>query len=228
MLTASALIEIIASALMAPLLMVIQSGAVIQIVLGRDTGWNPQRRDDGSIPFRDIVRRHRLQTALGFLTGISAFLLAPSLAGWMSPTIIGLILAIPISAASGMLSIGLALKRAGLLVTPEEAAPPPIATRANALMREFSQLGFDDDNGLRAIHHDEALRHFHLTELPPGEPRKRGAVQPERAIAEARIRDAESVDDVVSFIQPKEAMALLGDRGLIAMFARLPQHSTAV
>ena len=228
MLTLSALIEIIASALMAPILMVIQSGAVVQIVFGRDTGWNPQRRDDGSIPFKDIVRRHRLQTALGFITGVSAFLLAPSLAGWMSPTIIGLILAIPISAASGMLSIGLALKHAGFLITPEEAAPPPIATRANALMQEFAQMGFDDDNGLRAIHQDEALRHFHLTELPPGEPRKRGAVQPERAIAEARIRDAESVDDVVSFIQPKEAMALLGDRGLIAMFAQLPEHSTAV
>lgn len=227
LLTVSALLEIIASALMAPILMVIQSGAVVQIVLGRDTGWNPQRRDDGSIPFRDIVRRHRLQTALGVITGVSAFLLAPSLAGWMSPTIIGLVLAIPISAASGMLSIGLALKNMGLLMTPEERNPPPIATRANALMREFAASGFDDDNGLRAIRNDADLRHFHLTELPPGEPRKRGAVQPERAIAEARIRDAESVDDIVAFIQPKEAMALLGDRGLIAMFAQLPEHSTA-
>ena len=223
----SALIEIIASALLAPILMVIQSGVVVQIVLGRDAGWNPQRRDDGSIPFRDIVRRHRMQTALGVITGVSAFLLAPSLAGWMSPTIIGLVLSIPISAASGMLSIGLALKNMGLLMTPEEASPPPIATRANALMREFAAMGFDDDNGLRALHADEALRHFHLTELPPGEPRKRGAVQPERAIAEARIRDAESADDVIAFIQPKEAMALLSDRGLIAMFAQLPAHSTA-
>ena len=227
MLTLSALLEIIASALMAPILMVIQSGAVIQIVFGRDTGWNPQRRDDGSIPFRDIVRRHRLQTGLGVVTGISAFLIAPSLAGWMSPTIIGLVLAIPISAASGMLSIGLALKRMGLLLTPEEAAPPPIATRANALMREFATLGFDEDNGLRALHSDEGLRQFHLTELPPGAPRQRGAVWPERAIAEARIRDAESADDVIAFIQAKEAMALLGDRGLMAMFAQLPAHNTA-
>ena len=227
MLTLSALIEIIASALMAPILMVIQSGAVVQIVFGRDTGWNPQRRDDGSIPFRDIVRRHRLQTGLGLLTGISAFLIAPSLAGWMSPTIIGLVLAIPISAASGMLSIGLALKRWGFLMTPEEAAPPPIATRANLLMQDFAQLGFDEDNGLRAVHSDEDLRQFHLAELPPGAPRQRGAIQPERAIAEARIRDAESADDVIAFIQPKEAMALLGDRGLIALFAQLPAHNTA-
>ena len=56
-LVASTVIEILLSALMAPILMVIQSGSVFQILLGRDTGWQPQRRDDGSIPLRDIVRR---------------------------------------------------------------------------------------------------------------------------------------------------------------------------
>jgi len=61
----SAAIEIVFSALLAPILMLIQSGSVFQILLGRDTGWRPQRRDDGSIPFRDIVRRHRWHAALG-------------------------------------------------------------------------------------------------------------------------------------------------------------------
>jgi membrane glycosyltransferase len=56
--TLSALIEVVLSALLAPIMMLIQSGAVFQILAGRDTGWNPQRRDDGSIPLRHIVRRH--------------------------------------------------------------------------------------------------------------------------------------------------------------------------
>ena len=55
----STLVEVILSALLAPIMMVIQSGAVVNILSGRDTGWNPQRRDDGSIPLRDIVHRHR-------------------------------------------------------------------------------------------------------------------------------------------------------------------------
>ncbi len=66
-LTVSAIFEIFMSALMAPILMIIQSGAVVQIIFGRDTGWNPQRRDDGSIPFADIVRRHRWHTHLRHL-----------------------------------------------------------------------------------------------------------------------------------------------------------------
>ncbi len=113
--------------------MVVQSGAVFQILAGRDTGWNPQRRDDGSIPLSDIVRRHRWHTALGIVTGIGAFAIATSLFLWMSPTILGLVLAIPLSWASGQLALGLALKRRGLLVTPEEETPPPIALRAGEL-----------------------------------------------------------------------------------------------
>src|SRR5207248_1530709 len=118
--------EIILSALIAPIMMVIQTGSVMQIVFGRDTGWNPQRRDDGSIPIRDIVRRHRSHVVLGLVTLVAGLLISPSLVAWMSPTIAGLILAVFISWASGQLSIGLALKRLGLLLTPEESAPPPI------------------------------------------------------------------------------------------------------
>ena len=92
------------SALLAPIMMLIQSGSVFQILLGRDTGWKPQRRDDGSIP----LARHRpaapLAHGLGALAGISAFMIATSLFLWMSPTILGLLLAIPLSWPSGQLA----------------------------------------------------------------------------------------------------------------------------
>ncbi|MFY9293630.1 MAG: glucans biosynthesis glucosyltransferase MdoH, partial [Methylorubrum rhodinum] len=140
-LTLSFLIEILLSALIAPIAMVVQSGSVFQILAGRDTGWNPQRRDDGSIPLSDIVRRHRWHTLLGVVTGIGAFAIATSLFLWMSPTILGLVLAIPLSWASGQLAFGLALKRRGLLVTPEEETPPPIARRAGELAARNAARG---------------------------------------------------------------------------------------
>ena len=62
-LIASTIVEIIVSAALAAIMMLIQSGSVAQILSGRDTGWNPQRRDDGSIPLRSIARRHRAHTA---------------------------------------------------------------------------------------------------------------------------------------------------------------------
>jgi membrane glycosyltransferase len=218
----SALIEVLFSAFFAPIMMLIQSGSVFQILLGRDTGWNPQRRDDGSIPLKDIVRRHRTHTVLGVVTGLSAFMIATSLFAWMSPTIVGLVLAIPLSWASGQLAIGLWLKRHKLLMTPEEGAPPAIATRANELQAEFEKAGYDDADGIKALHGDAELRHAHELMLPYGQSRRRGEIEPDRAVAQAKLVDAETVDDAAIWLKPKERMVVLHDRALIGLLASLP------
>ncbi len=219
----SALIEVLFSAFFAPIMMLIQSGSVFQILLGRDTGWNPQRRDDGSIPLNDIIRRHRTHTVLGIVTGISAFMIATSLFAWMSPTIVGLVLAIPLSWASGQLAIGLWLKRHKLLVTPEEGDPPAVALRANALQAEFDAAGFDDADGLRALHADPALREAHEAMLPESPPRRRGEIEPDRAVAQAKLVDAETIDDAAIWLKPKERMVVLHDRALVSLLASLPE-----
>ena len=223
----STLLEVLMSALIAPIMMVIQTGSVMQIIFGRDTGWNPQRRDDGSIPLRDIIRRHRSHVALGIVTLIAGLLISPSLVAWMSPTIAGLILAIAISWASGQLFIGLALKRAGLLLTPEESVPPAIAVRANALASQLAADGKDGSDGIRAIHTDKTLRAHHDLFLPPANPRRRGQIEPDRAIAIAKLNDAETLEDAVDWLKPKERMVVLHDRALIDMIARLPATSAA-
>ena len=220
-LVASTVIEILLSALMAPILMVIQSGSVFQILLGRDTGWQPQRRDDGSIPLRDIVRRHRWHTVLGLLTGVSAFMIATSLFLWMSPTIVGLILAIPLSWLSGRLGAGLALKRLGLLMIPEETRTPAVVERANALLVENRRLGFDDADGLLALYQDARLRQSHEAMLPPAPARRRGDIDPERVIAQAKIMDAATIHDAVHWLKPKERMVVLHDRALLDQLTRL-------
>jgi membrane glycosyltransferase len=207
----SFLVEILLSALLAPVLMVIQSGSVFQILLGRDTGWNPQRRDDGSMPFADIVRRHRGHTLLGLATGISAGLIATSLFLWMSPTVLGLVLAIPLSWLSGSLAFGLFLRRCGLLVTPEESAPPPILTRTNALQIEWAATGFDDAEALPVLAHNDALRNAHLAMLPPPPPRARGNVDANLVIAHAKQAEAGSVEETQAWLTTKERFTALHD-----------------
>lgn len=218
----SALLEILFSAFFAPIMMLIQSGSVFQILLGRDTGWNPQRRDDGSIPLNDIIRRHRTHTVLGVVAGISAFMIATSLFAWMSPTIVGLVLAIPLSWASGQLALGLWLKRHKLLLTPEEGDPPAVALRANALQAEFAQAAFDDADSIRALHADPGLRHAHEMMLPEYQSRRRGEVDPDRAVAQAKLVDAETIDEAAIWLKPKERMVVLHDRALVRLLASLP------
>ena len=222
-LTLSALFEIIMSALIAPVMMLIQSGAVFQILFGGDTGWKPQRRDDGSMPLMDIVRRHRGHVAMGVITGIITYLISPSLFAWMSPTILGLVLAILFSWATGMVSVGLALKSVGLLWTPEERRPPAIAERANALQAHYTS--FDIVDGIIALHGDSHLRDHHTELLPHHARRRRGEIDRDHVVAEAKIADAETVADVAAWLTTKEKTIALQDRALVAMLSQLQPAS---
>jgi membrane glycosyltransferase len=227
MLLISTLFEVVLSALLAPIMMLIQTGHVLHIVFGFDTGWDPQRRDDGSVPFIDIVRRHRSHVALGALSLVAGLLISPSLVAWMSPTIAGLILAIPISWLTSQRWLGLVFRRAGVLVTPEETTTPPIAKRGKALSKALARMDDDDVNGLTAIHADPELRALHEAWLPARKPRQRGSITADRAVAEAKIADAETIEDAVAWLNRGERLVALSDRALIGMIARLPNKKPA-
>ena len=222
MLILSTLLEILISALVAPIMMLIQSGAVMQILFGRDTGWNPQRRDDGSIPMADIIRRHRLHVALGVIVAITAFIISPSLFGWMSPTIIGLVLSIPLSAASSSLALGLALKKLHLLLIPEERDTPTVIARANALQGEYKALNYDEADRMEELALDKTLCEAHLAMLPPVPRRHRGDIDSERAVAEAKLADAQTLADAINWLKPKERSLILSDRALLHLVTNLP------
>jgi membrane glycosyltransferase len=226
-LIASTIVEILVSAALAPIMMLIQSGSVLQILSGRDTGWNPQRRDDGSIPFTSIARRHRSHAFLGVVTLFAAALISPSLVLWMSPTIAGLVLSIPLSWASGQLWIGLGLKRIGLLRTPEETSQPKVVQRANALADELSRVGRDDEDALLSVHDDAGFRAIHEAFLPEKPRHRLGEVDVDAAVAAMKLNDAETVEDARAWLKPKERVAVLADRGLIARLARLPSAAEA-
>ncbi len=130
------LIETVIAGLIAPLMMLTQSVDVVSILSGRDSGWQPQRRDGGVPVFRDTVRRYRRHTVLGFAMGITAWLVSPPLALWMSPVTVGLGLAIPLVALTSRRDVVPAAL--GLLRIPEEAVPPLVLARAATFAGELA------------------------------------------------------------------------------------------
>ena len=58
---------------------------------------------------------------------------SPSLAAWMSPVILGLVLAIPIVALTSARGPGVLLRKLGLLRIPEEVSAPAVLKRAREL-----------------------------------------------------------------------------------------------
>lgn len=222
LLTLSTLLEIVLSALLAPIQMLIHTGHVMHFLFGFDTGWSPQRRDDGSIPFAAIVRRHRSHVAMGGLMLVTGLLISPSLAGWMSPTIIGLMLAIVISWLTGELACGRALRRIGLLITPEEKHKPLVVRQANQFANELA-VDVCLADGLKSLFADPNFRTAHLSMLPNAPMRQRGKMSADWALAEAKILEAGTIDEAIAWLKPKERMAVMLDAALIARFVKLPE-----
>src|ERR1700710_3028827 len=84
------LIETLLSGLIAPVMMIFQSTAVGEILLGRDAGWQVQRRHDGGWALSEILPRHALPTVFGIVMAATAYAVSLPLLLWMAPVIVGL------------------------------------------------------------------------------------------------------------------------------------------
>ncbi len=125
----SAVLELVFSVLHAPIVMMLHSRHMWEIVRGQDSGWSAQQRRGHAVPWRQLLHRHGGQMAAGLLAMAMLTWMSSPLLYWMLPMIIGLVLAIPLSALSGSLSVGGMLHRYRLLTTPEEHEPPVILLR---------------------------------------------------------------------------------------------------
>jgi membrane glycosyltransferase len=62
----------------------------------------------------------------------------------------------------------------------------------------------------------------------PGAPiRQRGEIDQDRALAQAKLVEAETIEEAVRWLKPKERLVLLHDRALIDMTMRLRREQAA-
>lgn len=69
----SVLAETFVSMLLSPIMMLIQSRVVADVMIGRDSGWNAQNRDDQAMPFKACARIHASHVVAGLAFGVLAF-----------------------------------------------------------------------------------------------------------------------------------------------------------
>lgn len=201
------LVETLISGLLAPVMMLAQSVTVVSTLLGRDAGWNVQRRDDGSLPWREVVRRYVWHTVFGASLAGAAYAVSWPLFLWMTPVILGLALAVPLAGLTAGRRTGEAFRRAGLLIVPEERAPPAVLARANALAAELESEATEPS--WRALLRDPELADAHRQMLEPP-PCRRGEIDADLVLALARLEDAEGAEDLAR-LSPRETAAALAD-----------------
>ncbi|MDP9014300.1 MAG: glucans biosynthesis glucosyltransferase MdoH [Pseudomonadota bacterium] len=216
---ASFLLETVLSALYAPILMLVQSRHVLEVFMGRDSGWKPQRRDSGSTTWADAWEFHKRHMLLSCMTAAIVYFLSPALLAWVSPALVGLILAVPLSRASGSVSLGLVLSKIALLRTPEEVEQPALVARRNALVRDAQGL---PEDGLRYLARNRDARADHIDGNLPRPTDPRGKPDPHAFTAEQKLIDARSLDEALMWLTPIERVEVAADVHLLNQLASLP------
>ena len=83
-------------------------------------------------------------------------------------------------------------------------------------------MGLEDRKALELVHGDLPFRELHQQIIQVPAPRVRGRIDTDRVIAEAKLTDAQSIEDARAWLSGRETLLILHDRALIALLAALP------
>ncbi|HMI90956.1 MAG TPA: glucans biosynthesis glucosyltransferase MdoH [Polyangiales bacterium] len=160
-LCASATIELVISAWLAPLFMLHHTRCVCSILLGRSVSWGAQHRS-GTSSWLALARSELPASALGVSSALALGYLTPALLPWLAPVWLPLALAIPLAILVSSARAGGWLARAGLLLVPSESEPDELLLRAHEL-RSLTRA--DDAARFRDLVLDPVLLATHVQRL---------------------------------------------------------------
>ena len=121
---ASLLLEMLFSAVLAPVRMLFHTRYVLGALLGFAVQWKSPPRDDAATPWSEAIKRHGLGTLLGLGWGAYVYTLDKDFLWWLLPVVGSLVIAIPVSVWSSRSGIGRWFRQRRLFLIPEESFPP--------------------------------------------------------------------------------------------------------
>lgn len=221
----STLLEIVFSALLAPIRMIFHSKFVFSILAGRKIGWKTQQRSDHGTRWFTALRFHGAGMALGIVWSSIVLLTNPSFFWWLTPILAALVFCVPLSVWSSRETLGSRFRSLGLFLTPLETRRPRELLWADAYQHAYrssaSPLPIDRQRGfIRAV--VEPCTHTVHLDLLRGERRHSAAiVKKHRELAEKALSHG---PDHLSRSEKKE---LLSDPSTLASLHRAVWQSTA-
>ncbi len=163
-----ALLETFVSMLLAPCIMAAHTLMVLSIICGRTVGWGNQNRETDGTTWRDALQFHAFPTLMGIAWSAIAWKIGPVFTAWMSPILLGLLLAAPVSVWTSRSRYGRALANHKILATPEELDPPSViqlADHAKAAVDPALDAAVDGRRGLIAAVVDPYVNGVHVSLL---------------------------------------------------------------
>lgn len=159
---ASWIVELLASAVLAPILMMHHVAILARILVGGAVGWKPQRRRASGESVLGSLRRHAWLPLGGLALAAASALWFEGGALWLSAIWAPLVAAPLVSALGASERLGGALARIGLLRVPTETDPPAVVDRTD----DLRALCLDDSvSRFRDLVLDPVLNELHCRSL---------------------------------------------------------------
>ena len=124
------ILECLISALQAPVMMLYHCSFILEAFGGALTDWPEQCRADRCVALREAWCTHWVPMAVSAGCVAVLGLTRPQLLPWLLPALLGPLLVVPLASILASVRVGRALRRLGLLVTPEELSPPAVVCGA--------------------------------------------------------------------------------------------------
>ncbi|MBD3765100.1 MAG: glucans biosynthesis glucosyltransferase MdoH [Rhodobacterales bacterium] len=128
---ASTLVELVQSSVMAPVFLMFQTRAVLQVLTGTDGGWPPNNRGDGRLSLAEAWAASRWISLTGVVSLILLDWLAPGLLLWMLPV------ALPMALAPVIVAWTSRPSETALMTVPTELVTPPVVAAHQAVLRHW-------------------------------------------------------------------------------------------
>lgn len=113
-------IETVFAIIVAPLMMVFHAYFVVCVFLGKKVKWDAQPREGRMVPWKEAFSYTLLSSLVAIMWGSVAYYFTPVFFWWLSPILLGLILAAPIVRYSSSIKLGVKLRQWGIFICPSE------------------------------------------------------------------------------------------------------------
>lgn len=144
----SALLETLVSVFIAPLFMFYHSRFVVATALGKGVTWKTQNRDAGEgLTVWQTFLAHWGHVLLGLLFAIGSFHISITMFAWLGPVWLGLMLAPLTSSILSRPTIGHRLRKAGILLSPEETRQDEALESTKLICETSTASKSDRDTG---------------------------------------------------------------------------------
>jgi membrane glycosyltransferase len=216
-------LEVVVSALIAPVQALIHCGLIADVLRGRSSGWSAPTRDRANLSWSVALRAHRWHALAGVALAAVATSISWAMLAWLAPAALGMVLAGPLSKLVASAAVGRGVRRAGLLRTPEETTTPAVARCVDLLLPHY-RAAADGAPDLRDVASNALLLERHLALVDRAPPPPTGRFDAVEAVAEKKVREAH--DEAIALLSPEEQGRVLARPSLLRLLSALHEaHS---